>query len=149
METSEANVFFDIYCPRTWYDGRLCFYRSVSVRGGVPQVLSHVSGPRSFPGGTQVPGFLPDLWSQVPGSLTGPFLGRGYPSAMSALGYPSLVGVPQSWTGAIPARSGWGAPQHRLVPLSGQNSTANTFFAAGVVPLAFTQDDFLVVAFFF
>ena len=112
---------------------------SVNTGGGVPQsqVLSQVSGPRSFPlGGTPVPGSFP-----------GPFWG-GYPSPGR--------GVPQSWPGGY-LSTGYSPGQDRTgVPLSpppgqvrmgyppGQNSRASTYYAAGGMPLAFTQEDFLV-----
>ena len=42
-----------------------------------------------------------------------------------------------------PTRSGWGTPPPDQVWIR-QNSIASTCYAAGGVPLAFTQEDFLV-----
>ena len=81
------------------------FRLSTTVGRGVPQsqVLSKVSGPRPFPGGTPVPGSFQGLWSQVlsrgiPQSqvlskVSGPrsFLGDGYPIPSQDLGSPPLT----------------------------------------------------------
>ena len=56
------------------------------------QVLSQVSGPRFFTGGTTVPGSFPHLWSQV--------LSQGVPQSQVlswVSGPSSFLGVPQSW----------------------------------------------------
>ena len=61
-------------------------------------------------------------------------LGRGYP-------IPGLDGG-----GGVPhPRSGWCGGVPGVPPLpTRQSSIASTFYAAGGVPLAFTQEDFLV-----
>ena len=72
--------------------------------------------------------------------------GLGYPPARTGLGYPparSGWGTPppgQVRTGVPPlARSGWST-----FPAPRQNSRASTCYAAGGMPLAFTQEDSLV-----
>ena len=104
--------------------------------GGLPQVLSKVSGtqvlswgvpqsqvrfPRSFPeGATPVPGSFPGLWSQVLSQGCTPVLTRkGYPSpGLGVLqsqpgGYP-MTGLPppqpgQNWSTPQPGQD-WGTP---------------------------------------
>ena len=71
-----------------------------------------------------------------PSSLTGgtPSQDRGYPIQ------PNGKVVPQSQDGGTPPpQDGWGYPSPRR-----QSSTASTCYAAGSMPLAFTQEDFLV-----
>ena len=90
------------------------------------QVLSLISGPRSFPGGTPVPAM----------GYPSP-AGEGYtsPSRRSILvgGTPCLgLGYPLAWTGVPPS---WDLRQYRR---------ASTCYAASGTPLAVTQEDFLV-----
>ena len=70
------------YFPKSWFIiftapirrmGKVMFF-SLFTTGGVSQiqVLSLISGPRSFPGGTPVQDSFPGFWSQV--------LSRGYSS---------------------------------------------------------------------
>ena len=100
------------------YDGRLCFHRCMSVQlwGGYP-----ISGL-----GRGVP---------HPGSRS-----RGVPSPRSG-GVPH----PRSRGDPIPGPGGvlWVPPHPDQVWIR-QSSTASTSYAAGGVPLAFTQEDFLV-----
>ena len=92
------------------------------IRKVIFSVCSHLQG-----GGYPVPG----LWVRgypIPG------LGRGYPPARSG-----------RWGGGVPwvpptTRTGWGTH-----PPSRQSSIASTCYAAGGMPLAFTQEDFLVL----
>ena len=95
--------------------------------------------------------------------------GKGYPGVYPP--HPRLDGVPpvQTWDGGVPPsrsvvpsgklnrvlplfRPGTGVPQGTLCPrLDGASpiSKASTCYVAGSVPLAFTQEDFLVLAFAF
>ena len=111
-------------------------FGSLQKGGGVSQsqVLSMVSTPRSFLGGTPVPARgcprtgVPPSWDRtgVPPARTGvpsPQLGLEYP--------PAMAGVPP------PPPSRDGIPPR-------QNSRASTCHAAGGMPLAVTQEDFLV-----
>ena len=123
--------------------GRCCFHRCLSTPG-----VGRTLVPCSFLG----------QWYQVHCG--------GCPSPMF---FPRLLvpgpfwGIPQPWPGqdGVPTRPGqdrvpppgqvrmryptardWGTP-HR-----GQNSRASTCYAAGGMPLAFRQDDFLVWTYF-
>ena len=118
-----------------------CVYpQGYPVKGSFPVHWSQVLS-RSTP----VPGSFPVHWSQV--------LSRGYPSPRffprSLVrgpfqgDTPVLAGGTPGW--GTPARTGldtslarsrWGTPP-------GQNSRASTCYAAGGMPLAFTQEDFL------
>ena len=100
-------------------------------------------------------GVPPWTWDRVPP----PDLGQGTPLQ-------TWDGVPPSWTwdrvpprtwdGIPPLDLGWGTPQPGTgyLPLTrsgldrAAQRTASTWYAAGGVPLAFTQEDFLVVFFF-
>ena len=133
-------------------EGKVLFSQvCVCPHGGVhqSQVLSQVTGPMSFPGGTPVPGSFPGHWSQVTGPRS--FLGVPHPDQ----------GVPQSWQDGVPplARSRWGTPPTSQVrmgylcpgqdlgpppPPPEQNNRASTCYATGGMPLAFTQEDCLV-----
>ena len=87
-------------------------------RGGVPQyqVLSQVTGPRSFPGGTPVPDYFPGHWSQVlswgcPGQDGGTLgwdtpsqVRLGDPPGQVRLGYP----LARLGCGIDQVESGWG-----------------------------------------
>ena len=96
----------------------------IQLMGGVPHSQSRWRGgtPSSWPGGTPFPG-----------------LDGGYPLPG---GTPPGKGVPPS-AGLPPLGRGYPSP-----PTGGtsphQTSTVCTCYAAGGVPLAFTQEDFLV-----
>ena len=106
------------------------------VGGGVPHLRSEVGG-------------VPHLRSEVGGyPISG--LGRGYP--ISGLGgYPSLGGTPclggTQCLGVPHVRGEYpmsGGVPHLRPPIA-QSSIASTCYAAGGVPLAFTQENFLVL----
>ena len=78
------------------------------------------------------------------------FTGR-YPIQPTGVGTPSSRwgggGVtPSSQLGSTLARSVWGTPSP--FPHGRQSSRASTCYAAGSMPLVFTQEDFLVLIFF-
>ena len=127
-EDSTFKEFY--YCPHP-KDGKVLFSQVFVCPWGVPIV----SGPMSLPRSqvflwrvTQwflVPGPLPGLWSQVLSEST-PILAKGYP-------YPGQ-GVPQSRTGGT-------LRQDRL---HHHHTEPGWLCGAGGMPLAFTQEDFLV-----
>ena len=154
------NLFQSLYCnaPRRYINnipkkenklftdrvrstmGRLCFDTCLSVclfTEGVPQ-----SGPAGW---YLTLGTPHQTWLGVP--LPGvPHL--GYPLSDLAGGVPhSYQGVPQPGlmggtpTGVLPARE-WVPPPSRGTPL--QDNRWSTWYAAVGMPLAFTQEDFLV-----
>ena len=154
LKDGEGNVFTGV-CSFT--PGR-----------GAPQsqVLSHISVARSFLGGTLVM-----VWgTPVPSKgVPNPNLGRGYPvparvypsipPSRTGLGYPlgvspSRTGLPyphpgQDWCTIMQDRTGEPLPppsQDRVAYtlLPRQNSRASTCYRAGDMPLALTQEDFLV-----
>ena len=99
--------------------------------GGTPRARSGWQGeyPGYSPNKTWV---LPDLgWGTPPPSRPSwgnlPHPGMGYPP-------------PQTLDGAPPPLWDWVPPTH---PPTRQSSIASTCYAAGSVPLAFTQEDFL------
>ena len=97
--------------------------------GGTPSQVWGVPHPRS---GWSTP---PDLRWDTPLDLrwgTPPRPRTGYPPRPE-MGYPP------------PARSGWGTSPRPEVGYPPPPSIASTFYAAGGMPLAFTQEDFLVV----
>ena len=135
-------------------------------RWGVPH-------PRSGQGGTPLARTGDWMW-YPPGKdwmgypPQGP--GMGYPPTRTGWGtpwqgldvvpsWPRLDGVPLTWTwdGVPPlARTGWGTPSQNWMgyppliqdwmgyPPIRQSSIASTCYTAGGIPLAFTQEDFLV-----
>ena len=159
-----SRVFFTARIRRM---GKAMFSQ-VSVRshqgagGGVSQskVLSQVSGPRSFPRGV--------AQSQVLSKISGPrFFEGGTQTCGWVLQSWLGGGLPQSWTeqdcGTAPARTGlgypppwsgqdWGTPptQHRtrVTPPLSKDRRASTCYAAGGMPLAVTQEDFLIYELF-
>ena len=129
------------------YDGRLCFHRCVSVQlsggGGTPSQVWVGGYPISGLGGGGYP---------IPGPGPG-----GYPVPGPG-GYP----IPSLGVYPIPGPQGYPIPGPGGYPIPGlgevlrvpsppnqvwirQSSTASTSYAAGGVPLAFTQEDFLVL----
>ena len=100
-------------------------------------------------------------WSQVQGGVPGPRSG-GVPSSMyGGVPHPDLVGeVPSPSAGGVPGPMSGSTPPDQVwmeyPPCTGtgyppldqvwirQSSIASTCYAAGSVPLAFTQEDFLV-----
>ena len=60
-------------------------------------------------------------------------LGQGTPTPSPEMGY-----LPWTWDGVPPLDKGWGTPPRQI-------SIASTCYAAGGMPLAFTQEDFLVL----
>ena len=97
-----------------------------------------VPHPRSGRGGVQYP--IPGLDRGVPHPADG-----GYPPSkirmgvlpiQDWMGYP----LPHQQDGVCPlSKTGWGTPP----PVRRQISKVSTCYAAGGVPLAFTQEDFL------
>ena len=97
-------------------------------------VLSQVTGPRSYLGGTPVQGSFPGPWGGGWYSSPGSF--SGYWSQVF-LGTPSQVRMGCCSPGKV--RIGYCTPsQVRMGYLPGQNSRASTFYMAGRMPLAFT-----------
>ena len=89
------------------------------------------------------------------GGLPHPRSGWGVPHPRSGLGVPHPwsgwggVAPTQVWTGGTlewMARTGWGTLHHDWMglPPIRQSSIGSTCYAAGSMPLAFTQEDFLV-----
>ena len=139
-------------------------YPIPGLGGGVPHLRSGWGGTPShfLVGGYPISG----LGRGVPHLRSGwgypiPGLGGGYPiSGLDCGGYPisgldgeggtsSQVwgGIPsQVWVGGYPISGldGWGVPGVPPPPSMRQSSKASTCYAAGGVPLAFTQEDFLV-----
>ena len=119
-------------------------------RGGVPPsfhtpILPDGGYPPFFlmgvPHGKGYPPTIGTGWRYPP-----PNLGRGYPHADLGRGYPSVQiwerGTPpvQTWEGGTPpiqVRLGGGGTPNRNI--------ACTCYAAGGMPIAFTQEDFLVL----
>ena len=132
MDWSRGNF----YRPLTWYDGRLCFHRclSVQVGGGVPQ-----PGPD---GRTLARSRWQGVPSQVQICSTRPGSDGGYPSQVQTGGYPNQVqmGGTLARDGESPGQ-GWGTPR----PGIGYSPSPPDSTADGVLgmPLSFTQDDFL------
>ena len=116
----------NFYRPRTKCEGRYCFTpssRTGLVGRGVPRVPLH-------PGLDGVPP-LGMYWGTPP-------IGTGWE-------YPPPSGLDE----VPPFRTGWGTPPIQdwigtLSPIRRQSSVASTCYAAGGMPLAFTQEDFLV-----
>ena len=106
---------------------RVLFSQVCVCPGGYPS-------PRFFPRDTPIPGSFPGLWSQV--------LSLGV--LQSQLGAYSRTGV-----SPLVERTGLGYPpcQDRTgeCPLPGQDSRVSTCYVAGSMPLAVTQENFLVV----
>ena len=124
-----------------------------TFEGGTPsQVWRGVPHPVFDGGGTlsQVwTGWVPNPRSGLGGTLSQIWM--GVPPSKIRMRYPThqrLDGVPP------PSRTGWGTPHPRLdeatspIPppptVRRQISKASTCYAAGGMPLAFTQEDFLV-----
>ena len=145
------------YRPRTKYDGRLCFDRCVSVQnfegGGYPievmgVIPSQVQAGRGDP--IQLTGGYP-----IPGP------GGGYPhpadghtlSQLQDGGYPiQLMGVPypRTWDGIPPSKI-WDGVPHRPGTWDGVSPPVpnqDTEQHSEHLPLAFTQEDFLVFNYF-
>ena len=138
----EGTVFTDMWLSTEGYPSSRFFPRSLvpgPFLGGYPvpgsfpglwsqvlsqrvtqsQVLSQVSGPRSWLGGTPVP---------VGGEVSQSQLGR----------VPQDRGTPKARTGLRYSQAGLRSQLLR------QNSRASTCYVAGGMPLAVTQEDFLV-----
>ena len=123
------QIFTNAYRPRTYIRWEVMFFHRLCVcstfGGGypVPSLGRGVPQPRSGRGGTP---------SQVSpeGDKGPPVLEWGYPPG-SGMGYP-------------PPDLGWGTPQTwDRVP---SPSIGSTCYAVGGMPLAFTQEDFLVIS---
>ena len=121
-----------------------------NFRGGypVPSLGRGVPHLRSGRGGYPLPGLArgvpPQSWDGVP-----PGPGMGYPSPRPGMGYPPRpgMGTPPGFEMGYPPRPEmvrWGIPPRPI-------SIASICYAAGGMPLAFTQEDFLVLVhvFFF
>ena len=109
-----------------------------STGGGLPHIRSRWGGtPLQVQVG--VPHFRSRLGVPHPSSrgYSIPDRGKGYPILLMG-GTPSQVqGVPYPVDVVLPSRSGWGTPHQEI-------SIASTCYVVGSVPLAFTQEDFLV-----
>ena len=123
------------------------------VWGGTPSQVRGVPQPGLDGGGyLGYPPVRSGWWGYSPGQV---WIVGGYPW------YPSTTrtgwGTPhQDWMGYPPpstTRTGWGTPPTQVWMVGGtrgtptpmrQSSIASTCYAAGGVPLAFTQEDFLV-----
>ena len=108
--------------------------------GGVPQQgLDGGGGTSARSGWWGVP--PSQVWMVgVPGQVLGtphhPDLAGVPPPTMTGWGTPH-----HDWMGYPPTMTGWGTPHHDPPP----PSIASTCYAAGDMPLAFTQEDFLVL----
>ena len=92
-------------------------------------------------GGYSIPG--PDMGStpsQVQGG-TPSQVWMGYSLSRTVRGTLPHSGLDEVPPPPPPSRTGWGTPP----PLSGDSSIASTCYMAGGMPLAFTQEDFLVL----
>ena len=138
---------------------------STFVGGTLPQVLTEVPHSQVRTRGYPIPGL--DGWRYphprsgwypgIPPSRLGWKGTLGYPSpAQDLMGYPhqdwmvyphpGQDGVPPS-----PSRTGWGIPQGLdgvPTPVRRQSSIASTCYVVRSMPLAFTQEDFLVLQYF-
>ena len=81
-----------------------------------------------------------------------PIPGLGVTHPRVGVPQPGLGGYPISGLGGTLTRSGWGVPRYPPTlrwdtPPPRQISIASTCYAAGGMPLAFTQEDFLVYNF--
>ena len=126
----EGNIFSLFVSPHPrGYPSPWFFPRSL-----VPGPFWEHSSPRLFPR-SLVPGPFHGVPQSWPGRYPSP--GWGYPQ-------PGQDGIPPppvrlGWDTPPPARSRWGTPPP---PHKGQNSRVSTCYAAGSMPLAFTQKDF-------
>ena len=149
--------------------GRYCFHRCLSVNilggvphpgldgGGVPHLRSGGTPSQVWGGGYPIPevGVLPQ-----PGLDGGGYpISGGYPGQVLMMGgiphpggYPGQIlmmgGVPPTsrpgWDTPHPPTLGWGTPWPGMGYPPRQSSIASTCYAAGSMPLVFTQEDFLV-----
>ena len=127
---------------------------SVRIRRMGKVVFTGVCLSTPGEGGTPVPGSFQGHWSQV--------LSRAVPQSQvlsQVTGPRSFLGggVPQSWQGYPLVRMGYPPPPGQVrmgysrgqdcppPPPQGQNNRACTCYAAGGMPLAFTQEDCLFI----
>ena len=115
----------DFYRPRTKYEGRYCFHRCLSVRISGEYPIQRMAG-----GGVFTP-------SQVQ-------TGVPHPRSRQGGGTPTHTSRTR-W--GIPPLQDWVGYPHPP-PQSGDSSISSTCYAAGGMPLAFTQEDFLVANLF-
>ena len=117
---------------------------SESTRG--TPVRGSFSGPRSFLGVPQS-----QVLSQASGRMS--FAGGRGGTPVLTVGYPILAGgstpvlaglVPQDRIPSSQDRT-WVPPAGTGVPSPGQNSRASTCYVVSGMPLAFTQEDFLIL----
>ena len=108
----------------------------------IPGLGREVPHPRSECGGgylgyshplNQVRMGYPPTWPGLDGVLPGP--GMGYPLTWDGVPPWTWNGVPPDLGRSTPLDLGWGTPP----------GIASTCYAAGGMPLAFTQEDFLVL----
>ena len=136
--TREGNVF-SLSTPRGRWGTR-----ARSSPGGYPSQVQPGGGlPKPGPaGGVPWSGGLPNGYPTLVTPPVRPGWGTG--------GYPTLGTPGQPWPGGVrrwggtppqvpPIRSGWGVPQ-----LGGGTPPSSTWYATVGMPLAFTQEDFLV-----
>ena len=121
--TLHLRIVSSYYRPHLKDDGRL-YFQSVHTLGGYP-IQPWTEG-----------GYPIQPWA---GGST-PTLDGGVPHPMSG------EGVPQPWTGGVPHVGGVPHPMSGGYPPTEIASTCYGY-AAGGVPLAFTQEDFLVIFF--
>ena len=164
--TALFSSWISVFIPaRIWRMTECNVFTLSTIAGGYP-----IRGPDRAGGGYPIPGLagwgypIPGLdrvgtlscWqggtpSQVWMRISHPKSRWGHPIPVLDGGTPSLHPI-QDWMGyphplldglPLPSMTGWGAtipPAH-----FGQNSKASTCCAAGGVPLAFMQEDFIVV----
>ena len=110
------------------------------VNGGVPQPSLDDWGV--------IPGTLPQTWDGVPPQTwhgVPPNLGCGIPWTWDRVPSRHGMGYPWDLGWGTPLDMGWGTPRTLDgVPPPRQISIASTCYTAGGMPLAFTQEDFLV-----
>ena len=161
ISLSTATVHFAIITARARCTTAGCFHRRQSVcphlGGGRPQsqVLSQVSGPISFLGGTPASGPMSFLgggpvlvWKGVPQSQMGleyPTPGWGYPTPVLAWGNLKLEYPQPGQNWVPPARTGLDTPQAR----TGLGYHPEDWLPCGrYASCGFPQEDFLVYLLF-
>ena len=136
-------IFFITARVRSTREGNIYIWECLSVQQWSGRTPSQVVCPIPGLGGYSVPGL-----GGVGGTPSQVWVG-GYPC--NRLARSGWWGVPRGTPGYPPTiMTGWGVPPPWLdgvpPPPIRQNSTASTCYAAGGMPLAFTQEDFLVIS---
>ena len=146
--THQDIFVFSFYRPNPKDDGRLCFHFVHHFGGGVGGTPSQVwkglgvPHPRSGRGGGVS---QPKVWMEG-GGLPNPRSGWGVPHPRSGQGGGVPRVLPHHQDGVPPiSRMGYPPVQVRIGGgYLNWNSMACTCYAAGGMPLAFTQEEFLV-----